>query len=377
MEIVITDNVDKEWWDDLVSSTTAGGVFYTARWAEMRRSYLYTRPYFLTLKDGGKIKAIAAIEARSPAHNRLYKSPFNKALLHFMVKRFPVLKMRDWIFLDNEFRKGLDRNMLAKKMDEAFMLKIRPLEVEIIQNALDDEKIDYSGMAGERKPSFAKIEWATFVVRLGGAIKDIEQRFKNSARKALRKAAEQGLCVERIYDLNGLRRYHAFLVQTTREAGMWVPPFTEMEAMWKGLRKPPGVLEIFAAKEGPEIVGGISVWGYNGIVSEFGSIRSRYGAEKNLYIGDILKWEVIKWANSQGFRYYDLEGVSPDPENQKESSIRQFKEKWGGEFKRCDLFKKAYPKGAFINAAFAAFKTAKRYKDARMGLITPQEKPAT
>ena len=116
--------------------------------------------------------------------------------------------------------------------------------------------------------------------------------------------------------------------------------------MWASLRSDLSRFEIFVALEGAKAVGGIGVWAFNGIINEFGAVRSLYGAKKNLYAGDILKWEIIKWGNADGLRCYDLEGVSPDPQSEKDAAIRQFKEKWGGMLKRYGIFTKRYSRRA-------------------------------
>jgi lipid II:glycine glycyltransferase (peptidoglycan interpeptide bridge formation enzyme) len=79
---------------------------------------------------------------------------------------------------------------------------------------------------------------------------------------------------------------------------------------------------------------------YNGNVTEMSVVRSDYAVEKNLYPGDAIKWAIIKWGHGQGFRTYDLAGVNPNPETPKEQGIRQFKEKWGGEYVEYPIFTK-------------------------------------
>jgi len=339
MEIAIRQSVDRDEWDGLVSSSAAGNIFYTALWGEVRRKFFRSSPYYLTLKDDGKVAALAVIEAMALGHSRLYGKPLGSILLPLAVKRMPVLRMRDWVFIDNDIKMAIDRGELAARTEKA-LAGLRPIEARVYQNALDGASV-YGDALVER--GFERDEWATFVVSLEGETKKIEERFRSSVRKALRKAGdEQGLAVERISDLDGLKEYYSLFRSWRSAMRLWSTPFDEWRVMWNELRQYGSSFEIFVAKQGEKAVGGLGIWAYNGIMNEFGSVRSPYAAQKNLYAGDILKREIIKWGRGQGFRFYDLEGVSNDPKNGKDAAIRQFKEKWGGQFKRCDVFRKSF-----------------------------------
>ena len=52
---------------------------------------------------------------------------------------------------------------------------------------------------------------------------------------------------------------------------------------------------------------------------------------ENLHEGDVLCWEMIKWAKEQGVRYFNMTGFDIDPKNSRQQGIRRFKSKWGGE----------------------------------------------
>lgn len=62
-----------------------------------------------------------------------------------------------------------------------------------------------------------------------------------------------------------------------------------------------------------------------------GVAHSALALERRLYAGDVIKWDVIRWAGRAGFRRYDLGGVDRAPLDTKAAGIRQFKEKWGGD----------------------------------------------
>ncbi len=69
---------------------------------------------------------------------------------------------------------------------------------------------------------------------------------------------------------------------------------------------------------------------YNGYINEFGIARTKKDSEGKLYSQDLLKWHIIKWGKNNNLKYYDLTGVNPYPQNEKEKGIFRYKEKWGG-----------------------------------------------
>lgn len=369
MIIEIASKVNVKWWDDLVMRSDSGCMFDTARWAECLKKALYIQPYYFMLKDCGELKALAVIEGRAIAHNRFYEKPFDKVALSILTKHAATFRMRGWIFLDNQFRESVDGKELAIKTDDA-LNSLGPMNVEIHRNPITGVIPTYEQALEER--GFNKKEWATLLVGVNDSMDVITKRFRNSARKAIRKSEEQGITVERIMNINDLKRYHSFFRKAKKEfLKTWSPSFKFMRTMWEYLRGEGSHFEMFVAKENNEIVGGLGVWEFNGIISEFGAIRSVYAFKKGLYPGDILKYRIIEWAQSKGFRYYDLMGVSPNPKHAKDISIRQFKEKWGGELKTSNIFSKSYSKGLGRHV-YSVIENLKKYRNKKNDVSVPR-----
>jgi lipid II:glycine glycyltransferase (peptidoglycan interpeptide bridge formation enzyme) len=73
---------------------------------------------------------------------------------------------------------------------------------------------------------------------------------------------------------------------------------------------------------------------------EMASVISDYSIKNKLYANDAIKWAVIEYGKKKGNKLYDLTGVSPSPETEKEKGIRRFKEKWGGKLINYHTFSK-------------------------------------
>lgn len=68
---------------------------------------------------------------------------------------------------------------------------------------------------------------------------------------------------------------------------------------------------------------------------------SNYALEHKIYAGDLLKWEIIKWCKVKNIKVYDFAGVAPQPANSKEIGIRNYKEKWGGDYIEYGIWRKS------------------------------------
>lgn len=180
-------------------------------------------------------------------------------------------------------------------------------------------------------PGWEIKSWATYVVNLQQSEDDLWGNLKKSARKALRRAQKDDIVVHRVTSLEDLRVYYDFAVQCAARYKKRMYGFVDFETMWRHFHTN-AIFETFVAEHAGEPIAGLSVWGYNGIISELGSFLSERAYHEKLYGPDLIKWELLKWAHKRNLRCFDLAGVNPDPESPKEQGIRQFKEKWGGQY---------------------------------------------
>jgi lipid II:glycine glycyltransferase (peptidoglycan interpeptide bridge formation enzyme) len=179
--------------------------------------------------------------------------------------------------------------------------------------------------------NWVKKKWGTYIVDLRQDVDSLWNNLKKSARKAIRTAREDGITVRRMRSLDELRAYYDFVRRCSPRYGKEAYGFADWERLWR-LFRPTGVFETFLAEKSDKPLAGLSVWGYGGNISEFGSYQSEESFREKLYGNDLIKWEVISWGVRNGQRTFDLAGVNPEPQSPKEQGIRQFKEKWGGRY---------------------------------------------
>lgn len=173
--------------------------------------------------------------------------------------------------------------------------------------------------------------WATLIVPLGPSLEAMEANLRRSARKAIRRARRDGLTVRRVQTIDQLRDYYSFAEECSRRYRKRMYGFRDFESMWCDIR-PHGVFETFVAEKDDQMIAGLSIWGFGSSVGELGSFQSERSFQEKLFGPDLVKWEALRWGHAAGLTRFDLAGVNPDPATDKEAQIRQFKEKWGGEY---------------------------------------------
>jgi hypothetical protein len=175
--------------------------------------------------------------------------------------------------------------------------------------------------------------WATYRVDCEGSEGALWSRLSGSARKAVRRAREHGVTVRRIRRREELDDYARLvdLAPGYTRPGRVLSRLEDFQAVWDRFRVV-GHLEFFVAEHGGRIIGGLGVIGCGTYVTEIALCQSPRTEDVRLNGQDLIKWEIIRWANASGIRTFDLAGVSPRPRTTKEARIRQFKAKWGGSY---------------------------------------------
>jgi len=92
-------------------------------------------------------------------------------------------------------------------------------------------------------------------------------------------------------------------------------------------------LKIFLAKYNDIPVGADIVLIFNNCITLYFTVDSNFARENKIYVGDFVKWHIIKWGHENGYEYFDLNGVEIYKINKgykKALSIYRYKSKWGG-----------------------------------------------
>ncbi|MCC7262164.1 MAG: GNAT family N-acetyltransferase [Candidatus Latescibacteria bacterium] len=182
---------------------------------------------------------------------------------------------------------------------------------------------------------FQRKAHGTFLVDLSVDLDQLWSNLKQEARTAVRKAGKQGIEVRLGQGEEELTRYYELFRQNRvrdQRKGMLRPIYSE-DSITDHVRffAEQGLLKLFCAWKDGTMGSCTMAKYYNGIVSFNSHARGDEWHRSNLHDGDLLCWEMIRWAKEQGYRYFDLTGFDVVPANDRQRGIQRFKAKWGGE----------------------------------------------
>lgn len=318
--------VPPSWWDREISSGRCESLclYQTTSWALRLNQLLGHEPQYIVVSDKAVPLAMIVIFVARAARG----DGFQGGLRHFAgkigLRPSSSLIWYGQPVLSEALPVGDERNVLvslARALD--VLRRTLRLRISAGQWPLDQ--------AAALPPDWTMRTWGTFRVDLRSGTGILFEKFKQSARKGIRRAVRDNIVVRRIETLDELREYYVFVEECSERYGKKVHGFDDFGTMWKYLRGY-GTFETFVAEHDGKMIAGLSVWGSNGNLCEIGSFQSQDAFERKLFGPDLLKWTIMQWACEQGHVSFDLGGVNPKPVDEKELNIRRFKEKWGGEY---------------------------------------------
>ncbi len=155
---------------------------------------------------------------------------------------------------------------------------------------------------------------STHVVPAATAIVDLDQdtesmlaSFHRKTRYNVRVSGRKGISV-RQGSRDDLTIYHSMLRETATRQGFNPFPLRYYEAMWDRLH-PHGHLRLAVAEHDEAPVSAQIAVGFGDTVVNKMSVWS--GREGSRRPNEAIQWSAMRWAAHQGYRFYDLEGISP------------------------------------------------------------------
>lgn len=309
-------------WDDWVAAHPHGSVFQSTRWADYWSAYMGATPWYLVGNHEGADWRLLV----------LHGSPRGEAVAD---RRLGPLRLIRLLPRTLTWREG-PLVTPADRID-----RVLPAIFEAIARFSRDRGA--AGISGSWLPLDAGVEAAasdllrdahltrraTIRVRLQEPLDDIWSALKSDvARTPVRKARKQKLRLVEASTPRQIDRFYSLIETWRRAQGLSAVSPSKYRLLPARM---PDASRIFLAEKDGEAMGGAGLWHFAGRAYLFSPVQSLEARERRIYAGDFLYWEMIRWCHDQGFEYFDLSGVSPDPDDPKEKGIRRFKEKWGGD----------------------------------------------
>jgi CelD/BcsL family acetyltransferase involved in cellulose biosynthesis len=296
-EIQIIDPREAPDWDAFVASHPDATVFHTSAWASViLDSYRYKPLYHVARDESGAIRAaipLMQVEGRLTSR-RLVGLPFSDLCA-------PLLDAAP------QSRSLLDAVKLLAETSDAGHLELRG------PGALSPETAGF-----EQGEAFYQ-----HVVPVPETEAETERQLHSSARRAIRKAAKEGLAVRASSDDEDMREFYRLMVMTRRKHGLLPQPWRFFANIQRHVVDAGHGWLLLAEHEGEVIAGDLLLQFRNQMVYKFNASDQ---AHLHLRPNNVLLWEAIRLSAARGCTSLDLGRCDEDNEG-----LRRFKMLWGSE----------------------------------------------
>jgi len=320
IEIQIHKEADNSWNERLLNSKT-GSIYHTVEYANFIIHKGWTPKFVTFLDNTGKIIGQILLSTYSRFENR--------GIIKKIFGYVPGTKnqMYRWVFGPIVFDSKYG-DQIYKKLSEYLLSQNcriygteHPLEFNVMSRF---------------HSKFSLTNWGTFLIDLSKSKDELWKNLdKHSAKKNIERSQNRGVQVNEM-TFQDLKEYFDLLKETKSKVN-WDINFDEVSLLWNTL-KPVGFTGFIAKFENMP-VGGLLVSHFNNYINEWGVGRTEFDYTNKLYSQDLIKWKIIEWGITNKFHYYDLTGVNPTPQSQKETGIFRYKRKWGGDLIKYQICK--------------------------------------
>jgi lipid II:glycine glycyltransferase (peptidoglycan interpeptide bridge formation enzyme) len=296
-EIQIIDPREAPDWDAFVASHQDATVFHTSAWANViLDSYRYKPLYHVARDESGAIRAA-----------------------------IPLMQVEGW--LTSRRLVGLPfSDLCAPLLDASPQSRALLDAVKVLSETSDAGHLELRGTSA-LSPETAGFDpgeaFYQHIVPVRETEAETEKQLHSSARRAVRKAAKEGLSVRASADEADMRQFYRLMVMTRRKHGLLPQPWRFFAAIQRHMMDT-GHGKLLLSEHGGKIIAGDLLLQFrNEMVYKFNASDPAF---LHLRPNNILLWEAIRLSATQGCTSLDLGRC--DEENE---GLRRFKMLWGSE----------------------------------------------
>lgn len=320
LEVNISDNVDENYWDENLQKSTSSTIYQIPSYSNVYKQVFDSKPVFITVKKNNEV----AGQLTMLIHTKYYWKDANvfSKTLGSKLNLNAILRWEYGPIIHDSFDRGeiLDALLMAveKISEDNDVTMIRGTTYPL-------PSFDYNEIF--TKYGYSRTNWATYITELDQNPESLYNELSKETRYDIRKSEKNGLELEIVDSFSSFKEYSELALSArlrTGEKRKDNPLF--VEKFWKNLYDK-GYLKVFLARKDGELLGAIENLIFNKNVIQYGIVNS---PKTQLLGGTFLTWNAIKWSIENSCRTYDMGGINPNPETEKEKSINFYKSKWRG-----------------------------------------------
>jgi len=306
LTISLLDSSKEKIWDDLVKSSSFGTLFHTVEWLKLVKEQTNAEYLPIMFYKGSQLIAIYPVFIQKKGPIKLALSPPSRSYILYLgpvISDYESMKQDKKESIYIQIQEELD-NYLFKNIGCKYA------RIRSSPGLFDSRPLRWAGYNID--------SYYTYRINLKSDINQIWDRFDKSVRRMINQAQEENIIV-RTGDQNDLGFIHDLLYQRYIEQGL--KPTDYKDYLLKIYKKfYPENLKIFVAEYKGERVSGCFYLCFKNIMYFWVGLPKTdvAGGSPN----DLIQWEAIRWAQSNGFDYYELMDAGDDPR------LRHFKSKY-------------------------------------------------
>lgn len=301
-DIVITDNFEREEYNNFVYNNPNTSIFQTLEMAEIYKRYADTEPLILVAKNGNSGEIEASLLAKKI---REKKGCLESLSLHSTIRGGPLFRdtkngaRAASLLLQNYENRAKDWGPLYTRIYPLF-------DTPQMIPAYIENDYEYGG-------------WNNYIINLKRPVEEIWRDISEANRKNIKKATVE-IDIEEITEKNLIPIFYSLIAQNYVSKGQPLEGIDYFQNAFDILS--PNMAKFFVAKIKEEYIAARLVLTYKGVIYDWhtGALDKYVSLKPN----NLLIWHILKWGAENDYHTFDF-GGGGEP--------RQFLEGWV-EFKR-------------------------------------------
>ncbi|MEX0764818.1 MAG: GNAT family N-acetyltransferase [Nitrosopumilaceae archaeon] len=317
----ISDSVDEQEWIDKLESNPETTAYQIPYWLRIYQQSFHSQPMFISVKNRYNeiVCQLAAL-----IHENYYWKDTN-IISKAIGTTLNLNKTLNWVYGPIIHDKTYQEQILQKILNVLEEIAVRS-NVTMIRGSSPPLSNPFSEKIFE-KYGYKTQQWATYIIDLQQKPEEFYSNLDKKTRYDIRKAEENELEFEIVRNRSGFNEFEEFVVNAKIRSGeKRKKHHLFFEKLWKNLYER-DYHKVFLARFKEELLGAIDVSIFNGNIVQWGVANS---PKKEFSSGTFLTWNAIKWSMENRYLTFDMGGVNPLPEDEKEKRINFYKSKWGG-----------------------------------------------
>ena len=326
-------------WDPLILRAAHSNLLQSHYFARLHHRIDRATPVFLQVVDAGEPLSFLLLLHKLPYDRHLRRVRRNLAARLLGSQDETIEWLDGPVFMCTERLAAAATGVLLDWIEEYVEQNRRIGEVRC-QGLPHISDLAGSDLIAEQflAHNYSVSSWGTFLVDLTADVDVLWKNLNRAARKCINKCRRENVQVRHVTDPHEYWRSYA---RIKKETGHPVNPKHVAQAVLE--EDTEHYYARFVAMQDNQVLATLGAYLFNGVATEVASSLSHVAREASLPAQDLLHWELMLYAKTQGCHTFDLAGVNPDSTDPKDAGIRRFKEKWGGRYVEFYRYEKRLP----------------------------------